>query len=139
MVNDGLTKEQIEHLLNTSRNIREAAMRSGVSQGVFERRARSFGVYRRIGCHHGSKIPIQEILDGKHPGFPTFHLAKRLVKEGVKEYKCEGCGIVEWRGRPITLQLDHVDGNPANHLLENLRLMCPNCHSQTPTYGHKKR
>lgn len=56
----------------------------------------------------------------------------------MKEYKCEGCGIVDWNGKPISLQLDHIDGCPTNHLLENLRLLCPNCHSQTPTYGSKK-
>jgi len=129
MVKDDLTKEQIEHLLNTSNNIREAAMRSGVSQGIFERRARSLGVYRKIGVHRGLKIPLQEILEGKHPGYPTPHLAKRLVREGVKEYKCEGCGTVNWLGQPITLQLDHRDGCSTNHLLENLRFLCPNCHS----------
>lgn len=138
MVKDDLTKERIEHLLQTSGSVREAAMRSGFSQGIFERRARSLGVYRPLGIRRGVKIQLQEILEGKHPGYPTPHLAKRLVKEDVKEYRCEKCGIVDWNGQPISLQLDHVDGCSTNHRRDNLRLLCPNCHSQTPTHGSKK-
>lgn len=55
-------------------------------------------------------------------------------------YKCESCNISEWQNKPLTLQVDHIDGNPGNNMPSNLRLLCPNCHSQTPTYkgGNKK-
>lgn len=133
-----LTREWIAELFATSRNIREAASRSGVSKRAFELAARNYGLYRKIGKRFGAKIPLQEILEGKHPGYPTQHLSTRLIAEGIKEYKCECCGIVDWNGKPITLQLDHIDGKPMNHLLGNLRLLCPNCHTQTPTYGNRK-
>ena len=61
-------------------------------------------------------------------------LRKRLVKEGFLEYKCSCCGITEWLGKNIILQLDHIDGNHFNNELSNLRILCPNCHVQTETY-----
>lgn len=68
------------------------------------------------------------------------HLKERLIKEGLKEDKCEACGIGnEWNGYPLTLQLDHINGNHSDNRLENLRILCPNCHSQTSTWGMKSR
>ena len=58
----------------------------------------------------------------------------RLIKEGIKSEMCELCGITEWNGKPVSFELDHIDGNRTNHKLENLRIICPNCHSQTHTY-----
>lgn len=53
--------------------------------------------------------------------------------------RCERCKITEWCGEPITIEMDHIDGNKKNHAEENLRLLCPNCHSQTLTWRNKKR
>jgi hypothetical protein len=50
---------------------------------------------------------------------------------------CEICGIYEWNEKPLTLQVDHIDGNRTNNDLNNLMIVCPNCHSQTETYGSK--
>lgn len=57
-------------------------------------------------------------------------LKKYLMKEG-RGLECEECGISEYNGKPITLQLHHIDGNPKNNSRENLKFLCPNCHSQT--------
>lgn len=63
---------------------------------------------------------------------------RRSLLEIGRKYKCEECLIVdEWNGKKITLQIDHVDGDFSNNLPENLRFLCPNCHSQTETYGNK--
>ena len=51
------------------------------------------------------------------------------------KYECSECGISEYNGKPITLQIDHIDGDRRNNEFDNLRFMCPNCHSQTDTYG----
>ena len=62
---------------------------------------------------------------------------KRYLKEKFGD-KCFECGqLPEWNGKPLTLQLDHIDGNSDNNLLSNLRLLCPNCHTQTHTFGSK--
>jgi len=54
-------------------------------------------------------------------------------------YNCGCCGISDWNGQPITLQVDHIDGNAGNDYPENLRLICPNCHSQTPTFSGRNK
>ena len=62
-------------------------------------------------------------------------LKKRLVSEGRKEYKCESClNSGEWNGKRLALQLDHKNGVPDDHRVENLRFLCPNCHSQTENF-----
>lgn len=62
--------------------------------------------------------------------------AKKYISE-IRGYKCELCDISEWQGLTLTLQLDHINGDSSNHSINNLRLLCPNCHSLTPTYGAK--
>ncbi len=62
---------------------------------------------------------------------------KRYLKEERGDV-CEDCGIGnEWNGKPLTIQLDHIDGDSDNNELSNVRLICPNCHTQTETWGSK--
>jgi len=66
-------------------------------------------------------------------------LKKKMVKEKLIEDVCDECGTTNmWRGKPITLELDHIDGDRFNNDFSNLRVLCPNCHSQTPTFRRKK-
>lgn len=62
-------------------------------------------------------------------------IIKRLVEGKYKEYKCEHCGISEWDGKPLRLQVHHINGDHNDNRLENLQLLCPNCHTQTDTYA----
>jgi len=64
-------------------------------------------------------------------------LKLRMIEDGVREHKCERCGITEWMGEPTPIELHHVDGNRFNNRFENVQLLCPNCHSQTPNYSGK--
>jgi Zn finger protein HypA/HybF involved in hydrogenase expression len=64
----------------------------------------------------------------------TGNVKKILINLKFKEWKCECCGITEWQSKPITLELDHINGKNRDHRLENLRLLCPNCHSQTSNF-----
>ena len=76
-------------------------------------------------------ISIPRILQGIGGDY------KRYLRE-TRGDKCEECGQESmWNNRPLTLQLDHIDGNSDNNQLNNIRLLCPNCHTQTDTYGNK--
>lgn len=86
-----------------------------------------------------NKIDLKDILEGKHPSYQTFKLRNRLISEGIKTNKCEVCGISIWNDKEISMQLDHIDGDSHNHILDNLRMICPNCHSQTDTYCGKNK
>lgn len=66
------------------------------------------------------------------------HLKERLLNEGLKEYKCEKCGRTEWEGKKIPLQLHHINGDRTDNRLENLQVLCPNCHALTDNYCGKK-
>jgi Zn finger protein HypA/HybF involved in hydrogenase expression len=85
-----------------------------------------------------NSIPLEKILI-KDSEYNRTKLKERLVKEGLKEYKCECCGITEWNGKPIALQLHHINGIHNDNRLSNLQLLCPNCHSQTENFGTKGR
>lgn len=73
---------------------------------------------------------VQRIEEGKvsHP------LTLKRYLSRTRKYACEKCGLVDWNNNPIALHIDHIDGNSDNNLPSNLRLLCPNCHSQTETF-----
>ena len=79
-------------------------------------------------------IPMEEILVAGGPRSRD-HLKRRLLKAGLKEERCEDCGISEWLGEPLRMTLHHVNGDGYDNRLENLRFLCPNCHSRTSNYG----
>ncbi len=116
------------------KTIRQHILRLGLStthwtgQGHLKGKTHSWSV----------KMPLSELLV-ENSTYGTNHLSKRLVKEGVLRYECSDpdCLLTTWKGKPISLHLDHKNGVPTDHRLENLRLLCPNCHSQTPTYCGK--
>jgi hypothetical protein len=113
---------------------------------TFKRRAVKLGVYIPNQSGKGltktktdgkGKISLNEIINGLHPYYQTNKLRIRLLSEGIKEAKCEVCGITEWMGNRLSFELDHIDGDRTNHKIDNIRIICPNCHSQTETYRGK--
>ena len=82
-------------------------------------------------------IPLEEILVKNSTYTNTQNLKKRIIAAGLKMRICEMCGLKTWNGREISLELNHVNGDRFDHRLENLQLLCPNCHAQTENYRGK--
>jgi 5-methylcytosine-specific restriction endonuclease McrA len=81
-------------------------------------------------------ILLSEIFEGKY-NYQSHKLKKRLLKEDVKIHQCESCNLDKWLNKPIPLELHHKDGNRYNNQLDNLMLLCPNCHALTENYRAK--
>ena len=82
------------------------------------------------------KAPLKELfsIDGN---YDTTTVKKRIISENIIPYECSNCHINTWDNKPLSLQLDHINGINYDHRLENLRFLCPNCHSQTNTFCGK--
>lgn len=97
--------------------------------------------YKGNPSHKGEKgigyIPAKEYFDGSRL-IHSANLIKKLFNDGIKERRCERCGLSEWCGNPIPLELHHINGNRYDNHLENLQILCPNCHALTDNYRGKK-
>ena len=87
----------------------------------------------RARVYNNTSTSISEYLSNRVK-ITSGKLRIKLLTEELKENKCEICGITKWHGKPIVCQLHHIDGNNQNNNLENLQILCPNCHSQTENY-----
>ena len=137
-----MSDENFINVCLESETMAKAAVKLGLHFNSFKRRAVKLGVYKPNQPGLGIKkntpsISLDEILEGKHPYYQTYKLKVRLIREGIKHNRCEVCGLDSWLDRLINCELDHIDGDRTNHKLDNLRILCPNCHSQTETYRAK--
>ncbi|MBV9438615.1 MAG: HNH endonuclease [Candidatus Eremiobacteraeota bacterium] len=113
-------------------SVRACARHFGFSMAAWTKASRRGLVRAR-----GLRKTVEE-LAAKAPR--NRHIIKRrLIAEGKLQNICAICGIADWKGRPLSLQLDHVNGNGLDYRLENLRILCPNCHSQTETFAGRNR
>jgi hypothetical protein len=143
-----VSKNQVEEAIISTSSMRAASIKLNLHYNTFIRYAKKYDLYNPNQGLKGKSKPkqegkgkyaLQDILDGKHPEYQTRKLKLRLFSENIKQNKCEICGVSEWNNKPLVCELDHIDGNPTNHSLNNLRILCPNCHSQTDTFRSKVR
>lgn len=147
MKSEQISDEEFIRITNSAQSMFYAAKLCGMAYTTFIRRAKKLGVYKPnqggVGIdkkQRNDHIDTKDILSGKYPQYQTYKLKLRLINEGYIEDKCSICG---WDKKPVDseytpCELDHINGNPTDHRLENLRLICPNCHSLTPTYRFRR-
>jgi len=80
-------------------------------------------------------VPLAQLLVVKPEAGGRWNLKRRLLAAGLKEPRCERCGIDDWLDQPLAFALHHVNGDKCDDRLENLALLCPNCHSQTENFA----
>jgi DNA-binding CsgD family transcriptional regulator len=121
--------EEVQRYYDAGHSVRECQENFGFSRQTWHAAVNRGAITPRP---HG--LPFDELLvAGVHRS--RFNLKTRIVKAGLKQKLCELCGIASWNGRPITLALHHVNGDRHDNRIENLQLLCPNCHSQTDTFA----
>jgi len=104
----------------------------------FARAAWNAAVKRGSVVGRPRKLPLDQLLVADT--YRSRHnLRRRLVGEGLKPARCERCGVTSWRGEPVPLALHHVNGDRLDNRLENLELLCMNCHGQTPNFSGRSR
>lgn len=86
----------------------------------------------------GPKRPLEDYLSNKFP-IKSHSLKLRLIREGMFEHRCSVCKLTHWNELLVPLELEHRNGDSNDNSLENLCLLCPNCHAQTPTYRGKNQ
>lgn len=112
---------------------KETRQMFGFSKAAWDK-ARERGEIQSRG-YQDLTIPLKDILV-ENSTYQTSHLKRRLFEQDLLQEQCAWCGLgSSWNGKPISLHLDHINGVNNDHRLINLRVLCPNCHSQTNTYA----
>jgi Zn finger protein HypA/HybF involved in hydrogenase expression len=136
------TEQELMEAVKTSKSIRQIVIKLGINNAQHYAKIRN-----KI---HAMNLDISHFTHKNH-GFGyvqydndkmfsensicrTGELKTRILKLNLLNYSCSECNISDWRNKDITLELDHINGITTDNRLENLRFLCPNCHSQTPTY-----
>ena len=142
-----MDKEELQKLVYSSTSLTDIIRKqgkavSGTSIKLLKQSLDAYNIDYHFLTEKSAKklIPIDEILV-ENSIYQSSKLLKRLIKEGLKKNKCENpkcpCKDGYWLNTPITYQLHHINGNHYDNRLENLQVLCPNCHSQTNNWGNK--
>lgn len=145
------TDEQIIDIIKNTTSLSAAAARIGVKKYIIDNKAKELGLYyvnqglkgvsRKQFAKEHVGFKLEDILAGKHPQYSSSKLKKRLIDEGIFEDKCTKCECdAHAEGSKYSIcELHHIDGDPHNHVLENLDMLCPNCHALTKNYKFRNK
>ena len=122
--------DAIQRAYDSGLSVRQCAAQFGFNLATWHQ-AKHRGVVRA----RPQAMPIEELLVEDRPQTNRSHLKQRLLAAGLKENRCERCGLTEWNGEPLNMQLHHRNGKGKDNRLENIEFLCPNCHAQTPSWG----
>ena len=134
-----IPKSRIEWAIKSTLSIRAAAQYLGVSYNTFKKYAKMYDLFEQnknqagVGVTNkgntGWGVKIQDLFDGKHPNYPHWKLQERVVRDGYLKQECNNCGYDDYREKDMRgpYLICFLDGNPKNHELDNLYLLCYNC------------
>lgn len=120
---------EVQRYYDAGHSVAECRRRFGMANRTFTEAVR-----RGVIITRPQAVPMADLLVAGRSRRRS-HVKGRLLRSGLKPPRCEQCGIDQWRGSPIALELHHVNGDGNDNRLQNLRLLCPNCHSQTENWG----
>jgi len=146
------TKELLEEKVKNCYSFAELCRRLGLTpEGsnpkTVRKKLNEFGVdYSHFtgqnwNSNSGNPIYRQKYLPNlsEHSSLSSANVKTLLYKLGLKENKCDCCGLSEWNQKEIQCELHHINGDPTDNRLENLQILCPNCHSQTDNFRSKNK
>lgn len=145
------SKEELERIVNESKTLAEVMRILGYTgnrgnsinglKKYFDKLGIDYSKFSKNSIHNFShpQKELSEILVKNCEYTNLTRLKKRIMRENLLGDVCSICGIKEWQGKPLVLQVDHINGDNRDNRIENLRLLCPNCHSQTETFCRKKK
>jgi hypothetical protein len=140
--------EQMIHAVQTSKTMAEVIRTLGlkVRPGNYTTLRKYIKLLKLDTSHftgqaHGKTIPktkrTNEQVFIAHSDYSRSDLKQRILNQNLLPYRCDLCNLDQWQNQPIILVLDHINGISNDHRIENLRLLCPNCNSQQPTFCRK--
>jgi DNA-binding CsgD family transcriptional regulator/5-methylcytosine-specific restriction endonuclease McrA len=121
--------EAVQRYYDQGHSLRDCMTVFGFSSSSWTQAVKRGAIVPRPSATPISRLLVAGVYRGRD------NLKWRLIKEGLKEARCERCGIADWLDAPLTMALHHVNGDRLDNRLENLELLCPNCHSQTDTFA----
>lgn len=144
------TEDQLRDAVADSISYRQTLQKLGVAAhggnyAVIRKAVSEFAIdishFKGQAWNKGIKSAPRSLEDylSKKVSIGSHRLRLRLISEGIMKPECSRCGIEEWFDQPAPLELDHIDGNNSNNSLDNLRILCANCHALTPTYRGKNK
>ncbi|HEU0023198.1 MAG TPA: HNH endonuclease signature motif containing protein [Thermoleophilaceae bacterium] len=123
--------EEIQRFYDEGHSLRECEIKFS-----FSRRSWSKAVLRGAIVPRPHGVPLDELLVvGRRR--QRGHIKRRLISSGLKQERCDECGIREWLDQPLAMALHHINGDGQDNRLENLLSLCPNCHSQTRNFARR--
>ena len=123
--------DSVQRYYDAGHTLRECQAELRFSRGAWGKAVKRGDINPRT-----RRWPLERILAESKS---RWSIKRRLIEAGLLRNECDECGLRSWKGRPLSIQLDHRNGVGDDHRLENLRMLCPNCHSQTPTFGTRNR
>jgi Zn finger protein HypA/HybF involved in hydrogenase expression len=138
------TKDELLKAVDGAQSMSEVVRRLGLNKSsntysALRKDFEYYGIVTHFKKRRSTSAYAIENIFCENSTYDRTTLRNRIIKEKILEYKCSECGIIDWNGKSLSLQLDHINGVPNDNRMKNLRFLCPNCHSQTKTFGIRNK